>query len=109
MNPTVITTGPGVIIATATASKNCCSVSQPYSFTTPPYKKGTIANPLPKTNAPALVKNQAISASFDSDVTEKKPKKAAGTIAKVVAENFGGAFASQTATPLKMTNQIFSS
>ena len=29
MNATVITTGPGVIIATATASRNCRSFSQP--------------------------------------------------------------------------------
>src|SRR3954468_19782079 len=60
MKPTVITTGPGVIIATATASTNCWSFSQPYSFTTPPYKNGTIAKPLPKTNAPAFVKKYAI-------------------------------------------------
>src|SRR2546423_12193600 len=58
MNPTVITTGPGVIIATATASTNCRSVSQRCSFTTPPYRNGTIARPLPKTNAPALAKNK---------------------------------------------------
>src|SRR5689334_18793541 len=58
MNATVITTGPGVIIATATASRNCCSVNQCSSFTTPPCKKGTIARPEPKTNAPAAAKNQ---------------------------------------------------
>ena len=35
MNPTTITTGPGVIMATAMASRNCGSVSQPRSVTTP--------------------------------------------------------------------------
>jgi hypothetical protein len=50
----------GVIIATATESTNCCSLSQAYSFTTPAYKKGTIAKPLPKTKAPALPKNRKI-------------------------------------------------
>ena len=60
MNATVITTGPGVIIATATASRNCRSVSQWNSFTTPPCRKGTIARPLPNTNAPASAKYQAI-------------------------------------------------
>src|SRR5213592_2948141 len=36
MNATVITTGPGVIIETATASRNCRSVSQWNCSTTPP-------------------------------------------------------------------------
>jgi hypothetical protein len=40
MNATVMTTGPGVIIS--------------------PYRNGTIANPLPNTNAPALAKIQKI-------------------------------------------------
>ena len=56
MKTTVITTGPGVIIATATASMNCCSLSQPNCWTTPWWRNGTIASPLPNTNAPALVK-----------------------------------------------------
>src|SRR6266542_3323098 len=58
MKATVITTGPGVIIATATASRNWRSVSQWCSCTTPPYRNGTIASPLPNTNAPAFAKNQ---------------------------------------------------
>src|SRR4029453_7431424 len=58
MNATGITTGPGGTIATATASRNWRSVSQPNSVTTPPWRKGTIARPLPKTKAPALAKNQ---------------------------------------------------
>src|SRR6267143_1430735 len=57
---TVITTGPGVIIATATASRNCRSSSQWKSFTTPPCRKGTMASPLPNTTEPAIVKNQRI-------------------------------------------------
>ena len=60
INPTVITTGPGVIMATATASINCVSVSQWFSITTPPCRKGTIARPLPKTKAPAFKKNNPI-------------------------------------------------
>jgi hypothetical protein len=36
MNPDVMTTGPGVIIATATASRNCRSSSQWKPWTTPP-------------------------------------------------------------------------
>src|SRR5687768_10678586 len=51
-------------MATATASKNCCSFNHAYSLTTPPYKNGTIANPLPKTNAPALKKYQPICDNF---------------------------------------------
>src|SRR5215467_7088110 len=56
MKPDVITTGPGVIIATATASTNWRSVSQWWPCTTPPYKKGMMASPLPKTKAPAKTK-----------------------------------------------------
>ena len=60
MNATVITTGPGVIIATATASRNWRSLSQWNSPTTPPCRNGTIARPLPKTKAPASAKYQPI-------------------------------------------------
>ena len=56
MNATVMTTGPGVIIATATASRNWRSVSQWNWLTTPPCMNGTIARPLPKTNEPASAK-----------------------------------------------------
>src|SRR6266576_563614 len=58
MNATVITTGPGVIIDTATASINWRSVSQWNCSTTPPCRNGTIASPLPKTNNPAAAKYQ---------------------------------------------------
>jgi hypothetical protein len=47
-------TEPGVIIATATASTNCLSVSQLCWVTTPPYRKGMIARPEPNTNAALL-------------------------------------------------------
>jgi len=47
---------PGVIMATATASRNCRSVSHRRSLTTAPCRNGTIARPLPKTNAPASAK-----------------------------------------------------
>src|SRR5713101_9168300 len=60
MNATVMTTGPGVIIATATASRNWRSFSQWKLSTTPPCRNGTIARPLPNTKAPASVKYQAI-------------------------------------------------
>src|SRR5438309_10648036 len=60
MNATVMTIGPGVSMATATASRNCLSLSQPYCCTTPPYRNGTIARPLPKTKAPAFAKNHRI-------------------------------------------------
>src|SRR5207249_12314760 len=58
MNAAVITTGPEVIIATATASTNWRSVSQWNFATTPPYKNGTTANPLPNTKAPAFKKKR---------------------------------------------------
>ena len=67
MNATVMTTGPGVIIATATASRNCRSVSQWNSFTTPPWRNGTMARPLPNTNAPANAKYVRIFHSIGPD------------------------------------------
>src|ERR1051326_5932369 len=63
MKATVITTAPGVIMATATASVNCCSDNQWKSWTTPWYRNGTTASPLPKTNAPAFVKNSRMSSN----------------------------------------------
>jgi hypothetical protein len=46
MNATLITIGPGVIIARATASKNCLSFNHPYCCNTPLYRYGAIARPL---------------------------------------------------------------
>src|SRR5512135_261036 len=70
MNATVITTGPGVIIETATASRNCRSVSHRNCSTTPPWRKGTIASPLPNTNSPAAAKYQN---TFQSTPTVATP------------------------------------
>src|SRR5713226_4129023 len=58
MKTAVITTGPGVIRPTATASRNCRSVSQWLSRTTPCLRNGTIARPLPKMKAPAFRKKR---------------------------------------------------
>ena len=52
-----MTTGPGLIMPTATAIRNSRSPSQPYSVTRPCSRKGTITRPLPKVNAPAFRKN----------------------------------------------------
>ena len=62
-----MTTGPGVIIATATASWNWRSLSQPKRSTTPPWRNGTIASPLPKTNAPASAKYRPSFPSVPAD------------------------------------------
>src|SRR5436190_17366004 len=70
MNATVITTGPGVIIDTATASRNCRSVSQWNCSTTPPCRNGTIASPLPNTNSPAAAK---YANTFQSSPTDAAP------------------------------------
>src|SRR5437870_2419601 len=72
MNATVITTGPGVIMETATASMNWRSVSQWNCWTTPPYRNGTIASPLPKTNNAAPAKYARI---FHSTPTEARPPR----------------------------------
>src|SRR2546430_12376987 len=74
MNATVMTTGPGVIIETATASMNCRSVSQWNWRTTPPYRNGTIASPLPNTNRLAPAKYVRI---FQSTPTDAGPPRLA--------------------------------
>src|SRR2546428_683125 len=74
MNATVITTGPGVIIETATASMNCRSVSQWNWRTTPPYRNGTIASPLPNTKRLAPAKYVRI---FQSTPTDAGPPRLA--------------------------------
>src|SRR5207247_10904005 len=73
MNATVITTGPGVIIDTATASRNCRSVSQWNCSTTPPWRNGTIARPLPNTNSPAAAKYQKTFQSTPRDAAPMRP------------------------------------
>src|SRR5881396_1694525 len=68
MDATVITTGPGVIIETATASRNWRSVSQRNCSTTPPWRNGTM--PRPNTNSPAAAK---YANSFQSTPTDAAP------------------------------------
>ena len=113
IKPTVMTTGPGVIMATATASTNCLSVSQWFSVTTPPYRNGTIANPEPNTNAPALVKNMPICVSRD---TSRLPMMlpAIGSCVRTAAlrlfllSHLGGARNSHTRTPAAMNSHATS-
>src|SRR5437870_6944164 len=73
MNATVITTGPGVIIETATASRNCRSVSQWNCSTTPPCRNGTIASPLPNTKSPAAAKYANTFQSTPTDAAPVRP------------------------------------
>src|SRR6266705_5699607 len=73
MKATVITTGPGVIIATATASRNWRSFSQWKWSTTPPRRKGTIASPLPNTKTPASPKYAVIRSRVGHDATPWAP------------------------------------
>src|SRR3954464_7420876 len=103
MNATVITTGPGVIMATATASRNCWSLSQWNWLTTPPCRNGTIASPLPKTNAPASAKYQAIVHRVLSDATPPSPDNhqgGNGSASATLRPSFGGALTSSASTPL---------
>src|SRR5206468_2958261 len=73
MNATVITTGPGVIIETATASRNCRSVSQWNCSTTPPCRNGTMASPLPNTKSPAAAKYANTYQSTPTDAAPVRP------------------------------------
>src|SRR2546425_8166796 len=78
MNVAVMTTGPGVIRPIATASRNCPSVSQWWSWTTPWRRNGTMARPLPKMNAPALKKNQPNASSVPPPAPNRRPLPATG-------------------------------
>src|SRR5207249_5387394 len=73
MNATVVTTGPAVSIETASASRNCRSVSQWNCSTTPPCRNGTIARPLPNTNSPAAAKYQNTFQSTPTDTAPVRP------------------------------------
>src|SRR2546429_9749271 len=86
MNAAVITTGPGVIIATATASTNWRSVSQWNFATTPPYKNGTIANPLPNTKAPAFKKKRNRTPTVTIDARPGIPVSSGPTPPTKIAE-----------------------
>src|SRR6266545_3594917 len=91
MNATVITTGPGVIIDTATASMNCRSVSQWNRCTTPPYRNGTIASPLPNTNSPAPAKYTRIFHSTLTDAGPPKPATSPGAAGRKARARVAGA------------------
>src|SRR3954451_3530754 len=113
MNATVITTGPGVIIATATASRNCCSVSQWKPLTTPPWRNGTMARPLPKTNAPASAKYQPRVHRVAAEAGPANPEidqSERGSIpsAPLAFTHLGGAFAHMASTPLARNSQMIS-
>src|SRR6516162_1222983 len=51
-----MTTGPGLIMPTATATKNSRPLSQPVCCTSPFSRNGTMTRPLPKVRLPALRK-----------------------------------------------------
>src|SRR5256886_9366601 len=91
MNATVITTGPGVIIDTATASMNCRSVSQWNCCTTPPYRNGTIASPLPNTNRLAPAKYARIFHSTPTDAGPARPVASPGAAGRNARARVAGA------------------
>jgi hypothetical protein len=71
-----------VIIDTATASMNCRSVSQWNCCTTPPYRNGTIASPLPKTNSPAPAKYARIFHNTPTDAGPPRPVASPGAVGR---------------------------
>src|SRR5215208_155072 len=75
----MITTGPGLISPIATASTNCCCVSQPLSSTRPACRNGTTASPDPNVSAPALKKNQPSEPKDDPEPVHAKLFTAAST------------------------------
>src|SRR3954462_4456538 len=68
----MITTGPGLIRPIATASTNCCSVSQWWSSTRPWCRNGTIASPEPNVKAPAFAKKRPSAPSEAPDPVQAK-------------------------------------
>src|SRR5436190_23619531 len=68
----MITTGPGLIRPIATASTNCCSVSQWWLSTSPWWRKGTIARPDPNVKAPAFRKKSPIEPSEAPEPVQAK-------------------------------------
>jgi hypothetical protein len=67
-------------------------MGQWFSVTTPAYKNGTIARPLPETKVPAFVKNQAISPKiFQSNYPKPMPGSMKPDAAGFLA-HFGGGF-----------------
>src|SRR5689334_11189979 len=113
MNATVITTGPGVIMATATASKNCRTVSPWKRVTTPTWRRGTIGRPLPNTNAPASAKYQPIVVSVAAEAGASTPViaqsgKGPTPSRLVTAAARGGALTAIARRPLTTNTQITS-
>jgi len=109
MKATVMTTGPGVIIATATASRNCCSESQLSWLTTPPCRNGTIARPLPNTKAPASAKYQKIFQNSVSGVGPCRPVVShRGIAVNTVALGNERARRTKTSTPDSKNSQTIS-
>src|SRR6266498_2388362 len=96
-------------MATATASINSCSVSHVYSVTTPLWRKGTIAKPLPNTNAPAFVKNHAILPSMpDSNCQKPIPNNNIEFTADGFLICFGGALRNMYNNPATTNNKTSS-
>jgi hypothetical protein len=109
MNATVMTTGPGVIIATATASRNWRSVSHRSSFTTAPCRKGTMASPLPKMNAPASANSHAMRPRLPSGAGPCSPVTSQGHGATTsVAPARRGLLATSATTPQRTKSQTSS-
>src|SRR5690606_25573230 len=87
---------------------------QPYSLTTPPYRNGTMANPLPNTNAPALVKKIAICVSSSLKLAfapgTAAIRNGGAILATVVAGSAlrGHVRTAHTITPAPRNNQILS-
>src|SRR5215203_869679 len=96
-------------MATATASINSCSVSHWYSVTTPLCRKGTIAKPLPNTNAPALVKNHAIFPKVPALKFQKPiPNSNTEFVADGLLIHFGGDFKNIYKRPAVINNKTSS-
>ncbi len=109
MKATVMTTGPGVIIATATASRNCRSLSHWKSVTTPPWRKGTIARPLPKTKAPASAKYHAMRQSVLASAGPCSPLTRSGQgITRAARARCAGSRRSRYVTPAARKSQTIS-
>src|SRR6266496_3447736 len=62
-----------IVTMTAGASRNWRSVSQRNCSTTPPWRNGTIASPLPNTNSPAAAKYQNTFQSTPTDTAPVRP------------------------------------
>src|SRR5262245_58938890 len=95
------------------ASRNCLSVSQWNLPTTPPYKNGTIARPLPKTKAPALRKKRKRVLIVAAEAEPKTPVNSfstppiAGAVRRAERER-GGALINIETNPQRTKSQTIS-